>query len=42
MFEESTLRNLIQNALAEDIGSGDHSTLASIPPTATGKAVLKI
>jgi nicotinate-nucleotide pyrophosphorylase (carboxylating) len=42
MFEESALRNLIQNALAEDIGSGDHSTLACIPPTATGKAVLKI
>lgn len=42
MFEESALRNLIQNALAEDIGSGDHSTLACIPATATGKAILKI
>jgi len=42
MLEESALRNLIQNALAEDIGSGDHSTLACIPATATGKAILKI
>ncbi|GAA3915441.1 carboxylating nicotinate-nucleotide diphosphorylase [Chitinophaga oryziterrae] len=42
MLEESALRNLIQNALAEDIGSGDHSTLACIPAAATGKAILKI
>ncbi|SEW08785.1 nicotinate-nucleotide pyrophosphorylase [carboxylating] [Chitinophaga sp. YR573] len=42
MLEESALRNLIQNALTEDIGSGDHSTLACIPATATGKAILKI
>jgi len=33
---------LIKNALAEDIGDGDHSTLSSIPPEACGKAVLKI
>ena len=33
---------LIKNALAEDIGDGDHSTLSSIPPEARGKAVLKI
>lgn len=32
----------IAAALQEDIGSGDHSTLASIDPTAKGKAVLKI
>ncbi|MEI7471473.1 MAG: carboxylating nicotinate-nucleotide diphosphorylase [Chitinophagaceae bacterium] len=30
------------NALREDIGEGDHSTLASIPVEAQGKAVLKI
>ena len=36
------LTALITNALAEDIGDGDHSTLASIPPNAVGKAVLKI
>lgn len=33
---------LIKNALAEDIGDGDHSTLASIEKDAEGKAVLKI
>ena len=36
------LAHLITNALAEDIGDGDHSTLASIDPAAKGKAVLKI
>jgi len=33
---------LIRNALAEDVGDGDHSTLSSIDATAQGKAVLKI
>jgi len=33
---------LIKNALAEDIGDGDHSTLSSIAPGAEGMAVLKI
>ncbi len=36
------LQELIQSALKEDIGEGDHSTLCCIPPTAKGKAVLKI
>lgn len=36
------LQQLIKNALAEDIGDGDHSTLASIDKDARGKAVLKI
>ncbi len=36
------LQQLIKNALAEDIGDGDHSTLASIDSKAEGKAVLKI
>jgi len=36
------LNLLIKNALAEDIGDGDHSTLSSIDAGATGKAVLKI
>ena len=36
------LQQLIKNALEEDIGEGDHSTLASIDAGATGKAVLKI
>ena len=33
---------LIKNALAEDIGDGDHSTLSCIDKNAKGKAVLKI
>lgn len=36
------LEMLIKNALLEDIGDGDHSTLASIDPAAMGIAVLKI
>ncbi|HEY9256805.1 carboxylating nicotinate-nucleotide diphosphorylase [Chitinophaga sp.] len=42
MLDEAALNAFIRSALAEDIGSGDHSTMASIPPTAKGKAVLKI
>jgi nicotinate-nucleotide pyrophosphorylase (carboxylating) len=40
-FEEK-LRKLIENALAEDIGDGDHTTLACIDQMSTGKAILKI
>jgi len=36
------LHLLIKNALAEDIGDGDHSTLSCIDANAKGKAVLKI
>jgi nicotinate-nucleotide pyrophosphorylase (carboxylating) len=36
------LELLIKNALAEDIGDGDHSTISSIDVAAQGKAVLKI
>ena len=36
------LETLIKDALQEDIGDGDHSTLCCIPPTQMGKAVLKI
>jgi nicotinate-nucleotide pyrophosphorylase (carboxylating) len=36
------LHVLIESALHEDIGDGDHSTLSSIPADARGKAVLKI
>ncbi len=39
---EEQLTLLIKNALAEDIGDGDHSTLSSISASAKGKAVLKI
>jgi nicotinate-nucleotide pyrophosphorylase (carboxylating) len=40
-FDER-LHALIQAALAEDLGEGDHSTLAVIPADARGRAVLKI
>lgn len=36
------IQEFIEAALAEDVGSGDYSTLASIPADARGKAVLKI
>ena len=36
------LNQLITNALAEDIGDGDHSTLSCIGMNARGKAILKI
>jgi nicotinate-nucleotide pyrophosphorylase (carboxylating) len=36
------LQHLIQEALAEDVGDGDHSTLSCIPAAQKGKAVLKI
>ena len=36
------LQQLIKNALEEDIGDGDHSTLSSIDMDAKGKATLKI
>jgi nicotinate-nucleotide pyrophosphorylase (carboxylating) len=39
---EKALRNLIKNALAEDVGDGDHSSLASVPADAKGKAQLII
>lgn len=40
-FDEQ-LHILINAALREDIGDGDHSTLSAIPADAKGKAVLKI
>lgn len=40
-FDEQ-LRNLVEAALQEDVGDGDHSTLCCIPADAKGKAVLKI
>ena len=39
---EEPLHELIVQALKEDIGEGDHSTLSCISPDAKGKAVLKI
>lgn len=40
-FDEQ-LHELIINALKEDVGDGDHSTLSCIPSHQKGKAVLKI
>jgi nicotinate-nucleotide pyrophosphorylase (carboxylating) len=37
-----TIDEIIKNALYEDIGDGDHSSLACIPSTATGKVRLLI
>jgi nicotinate-nucleotide pyrophosphorylase (carboxylating) len=42
MTYEQQLNVLIKNALNEDIGDGDHSTLSTIDKNAKGKAVLKI
>jgi len=39
---DEQLNILIQEALKEDIGDGDHSTLSAILPDANGKAVLKV
>jgi nicotinate-nucleotide pyrophosphorylase (carboxylating) len=41
-MEFSVLREFISRSLAEDIGDGDHSSLACIPNEATGKAKLLI
>jgi len=40
-FDEQ-LNHLIKEALKEDIGDGDHTTLSCIPPEKTGRAILKI
>lgn len=42
MTYEEQLHTLIKNALQEDIGEGDYSTLSTIDKDARGKAVLKI
>ena len=39
---DTRLEHLVREAMAEDIGDGDHSTLSSIPADARGRAVLKI
>jgi len=42
MTYDEQLSLLITNALAEDIGDGDHSTLSTIDAELKGKAVLKV
>ncbi|HWC54566.1 MAG TPA: carboxylating nicotinate-nucleotide diphosphorylase [Chitinophagaceae bacterium] len=39
---DQQLNHLIDEALKEDVGDGDHSTLSCISPQVKGKAVLKI
>ena len=41
-MNQASLQQLIESALQEDIGEGDHSTFACISATARGKAMLKI
>jgi nicotinate-nucleotide pyrophosphorylase (carboxylating) len=41
-MEDSALRELILRSLAEDIGDGDHSSMACIPSHAAGRAKLLI
>src|SRR5690554_836084 len=36
------LQLIIENAIREDVGDGDHSSLACIPSDATGKAMLLV
>lgn len=38
---EQEVQRIITNAIREDIGDGDHSSLASIPKNTTGKAALE-
>ena len=42
MDSHFNLDQLLKNALAEDIGDGDHTTLATIPADARGKAELLV
>ncbi|KAA2216845.1 carboxylating nicotinate-nucleotide diphosphorylase [Maribacter flavus] len=39
---EKELEGIIANAIREDVGDGDHSSLACIPPDAKGKAKLLV
>ncbi len=42
MINESTLNAIIENAIREDVGDGDHSSQSCIPETAIGKAQLLV
>lgn len=41
-IDKREIRRFIKNALAEDVGDGDHTSLSTIPADATGKARLLI
>lgn len=42
MENKEMIHDIIKNAFIEDIGEGDHSSLASVPENATGKAKLLV
>ena len=42
MTDQKNLENFIQNALAEDVGDGDHTSLSTIPRNSQGRAKLLI
>lgn len=42
MIKEEVLNSIIDNAIREDVGDGDHSSQACIPDTAMGKAHLLV
>ena len=39
---DTEIELIIANAIREDVGDGDHSSLACIPDTVTGKAKLLV
>jgi nicotinate-nucleotide pyrophosphorylase (carboxylating) len=41
VLDESEVRQAVQRALAEDIGAGDATTLATVPETATASAAIR-
>lgn len=42
MINDKDIEAIVRNAFAEDIGDGDHSSLASVPKNAIGKAKLLV
>jgi nicotinate-nucleotide pyrophosphorylase (carboxylating) len=42
IFPDSYIQKFIENALAEDIGDGDHTSLACISRESNGKAIIKV
>ncbi len=41
-LEPSYIKDFIQKALVEDVGDGDHTSLATVPANTTGKAQLLV
>ena len=41
-LNENAILRIIDNALVEDIGEGDHTSIATVPPQARGKAKLLV